>query len=69
MCVINTPKGIAVFRLASVRAQLRLEKAGMKSSGGALRPRLAEEFGLSPRASHDEYISVATKMIDAAQAV
>jgi hypothetical protein len=55
--VVSTPSGIEYFRFASVKAQLKLEKVGLKSSGGALRPRLAKEFGLSPRAHHDAYIA------------
>jgi hypothetical protein len=51
--LLNTP---VAFRLLSLRAQLRLEAHGLKSSGGAIRPRIAKEFGLSPRASRDTYI-------------
>lgn len=47
---------ISAFRLASLRGMLRLEKAGLKTRGGALRPRIAAELGLSPRASHDVFI-------------
>ena len=45
------------FRLLSIKHQLKLEKLGLKSSGGALRPRLAKEFGLKPRDSHATYIA------------
>ena len=55
--VIATGASIEMYRLSSVRAQLRMEAAGMKARGGALRPRLAKEFGLSPRAPHLEYIA------------
>ena len=54
---VSTPEGIDYFRFSSVKAQLKMEKVGLKSSGGALRPRLAKEFGLSPRAPHDDYIA------------
>ena len=47
---------IARVRLASLRGMLRLESAGMKSRGGALRPKIAAEFGLSPRAAFADYI-------------
>lgn len=50
-------KQVEFTRLASIKAQLKLEKLGLKSRGGALRPRLAKEFGLSPRAKHDDYIA------------
>lgn len=53
-----------LFRLASIRGQLKLEKAGLKSSGGALRPRLAKEFNLKPRDSHDKFIAAVQAAID-----
>lgn len=43
------------FRLISLLGQLKLEEKGMRSSGGALRPRIAKEFNLSPRASYQAY--------------
>jgi hypothetical protein len=47
---------VQAFRLLSLRGMLRLEKAGMKTRNGALRPQIAKEFGLSPRAKHDAFI-------------
>jgi hypothetical protein len=61
--MISAPNQIAAFRLLSLRYQLRLEAHGLKSSGGAIRPRIAKEFGLSPRASHDTYIIAINKKI------
>ena len=55
--VCKTPEQISAFRLLSVKMQLRLESKGLRSSGGALRPRLAAEFGLKPRASYEQYIA------------
>jgi hypothetical protein len=52
----STPAQIAYVRLASLKAALKLERAGMKSRGGAIRPRVAAEFGLTPRASWGAYI-------------
>lgn len=54
--VINTPDGIAMARLLVVRGMLNLEKKGLRHSSGAIRPRIAKEFGLSPRAKHDAFI-------------
>lgn len=54
--VVCTGKGVDVFRLASIKGQLELEELGIRSSGGALRPRLAKEFGLPPRAPRAKYI-------------
>jgi hypothetical protein len=59
-----TGDGVTYFRMASLKSQLRLEKVGMKSSGGALRPRLAKEFGLKPRDSHDLYIAHCQAYLD-----
>lgn len=53
----STPHAVNHFRLCSIKAQLKMEKVGLKSSGGALRPRLAKEFGLKPRDSHDKWIA------------
>jgi hypothetical protein len=57
MTTVNTPEGISYFRFASLKGQLKLESVGLKSSSGALRPQLAKEFGLKPRAPHAEYIA------------
>ena len=53
---IVTGEGVDLFRLLSLKYQLKLESKGIKSSGGAIRPRIAKEFGLSPRAPHSAYI-------------
>jgi hypothetical protein len=65
MTTLSTPEGISRFRLASIRGQLKLERLGMKSSGGALRPRLAKELGLKPRDSHDVFIAEVQRRMDA----
>lgn len=57
MTVLNTPEGVSYARYASLKGMLKLESLGMKSRSGALRPRLAKEFGLAPRASYDAYIA------------
>lgn len=63
--VCDTPDAIEHFRLSSIKAQLKMEKMGLKSSGGPLRPRLAAQLGLSPRAKHDKYIEVVQAKMDA----
>lgn len=62
--VLNTPVQIACFRLASLKYQLRMEAIGLKSSGGAIRPRICKEFGLRPRAPHAEYIAACERKIE-----
>lgn len=60
----TTPDQIAFFRLASLKQQLKMEKVGLKSSGGAIRPRIAAEFGLKPRDSHDKFIAAVQAKMD-----
>lgn len=55
---------VGAVRLLSLRGMLRLEKVGMKTRGGALRPRIAQEFGLSPRATHDAFIRAINTILD-----
>jgi hypothetical protein len=52
-----TGEGITYFQLAAVKAALKLEKVGLKHSGGAIRPKWAKRLGLKPRDSHDTYIN------------
>lgn len=44
------------FCLASWKGALKLEKVGLKHSGGAIRPRIAARLGLKPRQSYDVFI-------------
>lgn len=60
-----TGEGVDLFRLLSLKYQLKLERLGLKSSGGAIRPRIAKEFGLSPRAPHSEYIAKIEEKLNA----
>jgi hypothetical protein len=62
---VATGKGIDAVRLMSLRGMLRLEKLGMKTRAGALRPKMAKELGLSPRASFDVYLAEVEKRIEA----
>lgn len=60
-----TGEAIPAFRFASLKAQLRLEwKTGMKSSGGALRPRLTKEFGLKKNAPYEDFIKYCQDRLD-----
>lgn len=54
----------AFFRLLSLRGALKLESKGLHSTGGALRPKLAAEFGLKPRDSHDKFLAAVQTKID-----
>ncbi|MFA9216829.1 MAG: hypothetical protein ACEQSK_06955 [Sphingomonadaceae bacterium] len=55
--VFDTPDGIEYAGLAGIKYQLKLEKVGMKTRGGPVRPRIAAQLGLRPRASHDDFIA------------
>lgn len=63
--VLATGNGVTVFALMSQRMQLKLEAKGLKSSGGALRPRLAASLGLKPRDSHAKFITAIELKIQA----
>ena len=52
------------YRLVSLKGMLKLESLGMKTRGGALRPRLAREFGLKPRSTYDEFIGAINKKLE-----
>lgn len=62
---ITAPDQIARYQLMTVRAMLKLEKIGMRHSGGPLRPRWAAKLGLSPRDSYDKFINALTERIEA----
>jgi hypothetical protein len=64
---VVTGDSVNLFRLISIKHQLKLEKLGMKSRGGALRPRLAKEFGLRPRAPHADFIAYCEKKLKDAE--
>jgi len=61
---VLTGNQVTKFRFASIKMQLKMEKVGLKSSGGALRPRLAKEFGLKARDSYDLYIAYCQTKMD-----
>lgn len=61
----STPAQIEYFRLASLKYQLRLEAKGLRSSGGAIRPRIAAVYGLKPRAPHAAYIAAIEAQLEA----
>ena len=52
----TTPNQISYVRLASLKGMVTLESKGMKTRGGAIRPRIAAELGLKPRDSFDKFI-------------
>lgn len=53
----NATEEVNYFCLASWKGALKLEKVGLKSSGGAIRPRIAERLGLKPRQDRDVFIA------------
>lgn len=57
MTTISTSNGIAYVRLASLKGMVNLESKGLKSRGGAIRPRIAAELGLSPRAPYQTFVT------------
>lgn len=62
---VATGKGVDYVRLASLRDMLRLEAVGLASCSGPLRPRIAAEFGLKPRAKYADFIkAIEAKMAE-----
>lgn len=57
----TTPNQIAYVRLASIKGRLKLMRKGLTFRGPAIRPILAEEFGLKPRDSFELYIAEAER--------
>lgn len=57
MCtVINTPEGIALFRLLQLKGALKLEMLGMRhSSGRSVATQIRKELGLKARDKRSLY--------------
>ena len=63
--IANNPTQISYFRLASLKGMVKMEQAGFSTRGGAIRPRIAAEFGLKSRDSHDKFIAaIQAKMLE-----
>lgn len=63
--IFDTADGIALYRLASMKARIRLEKNGLKPSGKSARVLMATELGLKARDSHDQFLAALQTRIDA----
>jgi hypothetical protein len=59
MATLTNSNQMEAYRLSVIKTRLRFEAVGMKGRGGAMRPRMAAEFGLSPRDSFERFIAVA----------
>lgn len=55
--VISDPRAIERFRLATLRAAVRLEKVGMKRRGQSAKKQAIMELDLASRSNHDEVIA------------
>lgn len=55
--IASTPAGISYVRLASIKGMVMLESKGLKGRGGPIRPRIATELGLKPRAPYADFIA------------
>lgn len=64
MTTISTPHGIAYVRLASLKVMCNLESKGLKSRAGPIRPRIAAELGLKPRAPYQAFIDAIQARMD-----
>lgn len=67
--VFNTPDGIELYRLASLKARIKLESNGLKvSRGPSARSILAGELGLTSRAPHERFLTLVQAKIDTLKA-
>lgn len=64
MLMLTTPEQIDYAKLATVKAAMKLERVGMKTRHGALRPKWAETLGLKPRDSYDTFIAELQRRMD-----
>lgn len=68
-CVVLTGKTeIAYGRLAMLKGALRLESVGLKTRGGALRPKVAAELGLKARDPYPVFIARVVALMEEALA-
>ncbi len=58
------PPHAVYFRLAQLKGALKLESIGLKNAQSPLRPKLAQEFGLKPRAPYDAFIAAIKAKMD-----
>lgn len=70
--IASTPNQIGYVRLASLKGMVTLESKGLKGRGGPIRPRIAAELGLKPRAPYADFITAIqsrmTELLPAIQA-
>lgn len=62
---VFTGEGITYFQLATLKQALKLESKGLKSRGGAIRPKFAAQLGLKPRDSYEAFIAEVEKRMQA----
>lgn len=62
---VFTGEGITYAGLAGLKYNLRLEALGMKSKGGAIRPRVAVQLGLKKTAPHADFIKAIEERMQA----
>lgn len=55
--IVLTGEGITYAQLAIWKGALKLESKGLKTRGGALRPKLASKLGLKAKDSYETYIT------------
>lgn len=64
MTTVLTGDGITYYRLAALKARVKLEMLGMKCRGPATTPIVRREFGLKARAPHIEVIAALQAKMD-----
>lgn len=62
--VFNTPDGIELYRLAAIKARLKLESKGLRARGKATRSLVASELGLTRTAPFERFLTALQARID-----
>lgn len=58
------PVATQLYAWTSTKYQLWLEAKGLRSSGGAIRPRIAASLGLKPRAGYAAFEAAIERKLD-----
>ena len=67
--VIDTPKGIAMYRMLSLKSALKLETLGMKNSRGSVCAMIKREYNLkgNKQSVYDQFVKLVEEVKKAQQ--
>lgn len=61
---VGSPADICFVRYASLKGMVSLESKGLKGRAGPIRPKIAAELGLRPRAPYADFIAALQAKMD-----